>query len=177
MRDGENTRIRGWRVALVLALLLALSGAVHVSAALLDPTTIPKWENTIAGPPPVYAETSTNCYVVNVSQFNQTILPPSMGLQTTVYGYGGLAKDAVTGQPLGYIRNSPGPSFEAQKDTPIKVKCDQRPDGIAHVRHRSHDHVGQPEHDGDTLVSLRGLPARVPDGTEPDSHLRPRPRR
>jgi spore coat protein A, manganese oxidase len=122
MRDAENTRSRSWRIILVLALLLALTGAMHVSAALLDPTTIPKWENTITGPPPVYDQTSNNYYVVNASQFNQTILPPSMGLQTTVYGYGGLAKDAVTGKKLGYVRNSPGPSFEAQKGVPIKVK-------------------------------------------------------
>ena len=139
----------------MLALLLALSGVVHVSAALLDPNTIPKWENTITGPPPVYVETSKNYYEVNVSQFNQTILPPSMGLTTTVYGYGGLAKDAVTGKPLGYVRNSPGPSFEAQKGTPIKVKYDQQPDGVAHVRDRSHDHVGQPEQDG----NARRLPS------------------
>lgn len=121
MLTGERTRNRSRWVVLVLALLLALSGAVHVSAAPLDPLSIPKWENTITGPPPVYAETSSNRYVVNAFQFNQTILPPSMGLQTTVYGYGGLAKDAVTGQSLGYIRNSPGPSFETEKDTPIRV--------------------------------------------------------
>ncbi len=165
------------RVILVLALLLALSGAMHVSAALLDPTTIPKWENTITGPPPVYDETSKNYYVVNVSQFNQTILPPSMGLQTTVYGYGGLAKDAVTGKKLGYIRNSPGPSFEVKKGVADQGEVDQRPDAVAHVRHRPHDHVGQPEQHGDALVPLPGVPAGVPDGTEPDPHLRPRPRR
>src|SRR5674476_404787 len=115
MRNGERTRNRGLWVVLVLALILALSGAMHVSAAPLDPLSIPKWENSIAGPPPVYAETSSNYYVVNASRFNQTILPPSMGLQTTVYGYGGLAKDAVTGQPMGYVRNSPGPTFETKK--------------------------------------------------------------
>jgi FtsP/CotA-like multicopper oxidase with cupredoxin domain len=92
-----------------------------VSAALLDPTTIPKWENTITGPPPVYVETSKNYYVVNVSQFTQQILPTGYP-KTTVYGYGGLTKDAVTGKPLGYIRNSPGPSFDVKKGVPIKVK-------------------------------------------------------
>ena len=101
MSESEKNQITGLRVILVLAVLLALVGIVPVSAALLDPTTIPKWENTITGAPPVYVPTSKNYYVVNVSQFNQTILPPSMGLQTTVYGYGGLTKDAVTGKPLG----------------------------------------------------------------------------
>ena len=64
----------------------------------------------------------SNYYEVNVSEFQQTILPPSMGLQTTVYGYGGLAKDALTGKSLGYVRNSPGPSFEAQRAVPVQVK-------------------------------------------------------
>ena len=122
MQTGTPSRSGGVGVVLVMTLLLALASAAHASAAPLDPTTIPKWENTITGPPPVYVETSPDYYVVNVSQFNQTILPPSMGLQTTVYGYGGLAKDAVTGQPLGFVRNSPGPSFEAQRDTAVKVK-------------------------------------------------------
>jgi len=45
-----------------------------------------------------------------------------MGLQTTVYGYGGLTKDAVTGAPLGYIRNSPGPTFEITRGVATKVK-------------------------------------------------------
>jgi spore coat protein A len=122
MQDTETKRIPDWRVILVLAVLLAFLSTMPVSAALLNPTTIPKWENTITGPPPVYVPTSPNYYVVNVSKFNQTILPPSMGLQTTVYGYGGLTKDGVTGKPLGFVRNSPGPTFEATKGVPIKVK-------------------------------------------------------
>jgi spore coat protein A, manganese oxidase len=122
MSEREKNQTIGLRIMLVLAFLIVLVAVAPVSAALINPTTIPKWENTITGPPPVYVETSKNYYVVNASQFNQTILPPSMGLQTTVYGYGGLTKDAVTGKPLGYIRNSPGPSFDVKKGVPIKVK-------------------------------------------------------
>ena len=125
MSERERKRIPDWRVILVLAALLVLVGTVPVSAApQLDPAGIPKWENTITGPPPVYLPTdkTTNYYVVNVSEFNQTILPPSLGLTTTVYGYGGLARDGVTGKPLGFVRNSPGPTFEATKGVPIKVK-------------------------------------------------------
>jgi FtsP/CotA-like multicopper oxidase with cupredoxin domain len=124
MSERERKRIPDWRVILVLAAFLILLGTMPVSAALLNPATIPKWENTITGPPPVYLPTNktTNYYVVNVSKFNQTILPPSMGLNTTVYGYGGLARDGVTGKPLGFVRNSPGPTFEATKGVPIKVK-------------------------------------------------------
>ncbi len=41
---------------------------------------------------------------------------------TPVWGYGGLAKDAVTGKYLGYVLNSPGPSFEAVRGIPSVVK-------------------------------------------------------
>ena len=86
MNDKEKKRIPDWRIILVLAVLFALLGTVPVSAARLDPLTIPKWQNVITGPPPVYVPVSPNYYEVNVTKFNQTILPPSMGLQTTVYG-------------------------------------------------------------------------------------------
>ena len=84
MPDQKKTQSRCLRFVLVLTLLLALTGAVHVSAALLDPLSIPKWENNITGPPPVYEPVNkSNYYEVNVSEFQQTILPPSMGLQPT----------------------------------------------------------------------------------------------
>ena len=105
-----------------IIMIIALIVVIPVSAVRLDPMTIPKWENTITGPPPVHVPVSPDYYEVNVTKFNQTILPPSMGLQTTVYGYGGLAKDGVTGNLLGFVRNSPGPTFEAVKGVPIKVK-------------------------------------------------------
>jgi FtsP/CotA-like multicopper oxidase with cupredoxin domain len=122
MRDEERKWVTGWRLILVLGLLVTISGVIPVSAALLDPTTIPKWENTITGPPPVYEFSGPNYYTVKASEFSQTILPPSMGLQTTVYGYGGLAKDAVTGKSLGFVQNAPGPTFEAVKGVPIRVQ-------------------------------------------------------
>ncbi|MGZ4869604.1 MAG: multicopper oxidase family protein [Halobacteriota archaeon] len=91
-----------------------------------DPTQIPKWENQLTGPPPVYVSDpgTANTYTVTMKQFEQQILPPSTGMTTTTWGYSGLAKDAVTGQNIGStpIQNSPGPTFETQKGTPITVK-------------------------------------------------------
>ncbi len=101
------------------------------SPALLDPLTIPKYENQLTGPPPVYDPTNITDsngkvirydYTVTMSSFKEQILPPSMSLLTNVWGYGGTAKDAVTGASLGYVQSSPGPSFEAARGTPIKVK-------------------------------------------------------
>lgn len=68
-------------------------------------------------------------YVVNVTEFYQQILPPvdangnptGFGL-TKVWGFGGEAYDALTGQDLGFARNVPGPTFEAVRGVPIQVK-------------------------------------------------------
>ncbi len=125
MRDSEKNQIPDWRVIMVLAVLLALLGIMPVSAALLDPLTIPKWENTITGPPPVYVETSKNYYVVNVSQFTQTILPPSMGLQTTVYGYGGSDKRCGDRKTPGLYPELTGPSFDVKKGCPDQGEVHQ----------------------------------------------------
>jgi spore coat protein A, manganese oxidase len=92
----------------------------------LDPLTIPKWENQLLADIPVYMPTDVvrdgsgnvigQKYYVNVTQFTESILPASMNLPpTTVWGYGGITKDAWTGQPLGYVRNSPSPTFEVTR--------------------------------------------------------------
>ena len=98
--------------------------------ALLDPLTIPKYENQLIGPPPVYVPTVVmndgkvirHEYTVTMTSFMQQILPPSMNMLTPVWGYGGIAKDSVTATPLGYVQNSPGSSFEAIRGIPIQVK-------------------------------------------------------
>jgi spore coat protein A len=86
-------------------------------------------------PPPVYVPTNVYCdgklvkqeYVIDASEFYQQILPTEdiygepLG-QTKVWGYGGIAKDAVTGALLGYVRNSLAPSFEASRGVPVQVK-------------------------------------------------------
>jgi spore coat protein A len=107
-----------------LMVLVTFGAMVQVSAhpTELDPTTIPKWENQLTGPPPVYVSDSSNSYTVKMTQFQEQILPPSMGMMTTTWGYGGHAKDAVTGKDLGFVQNSPGPTFETVKGTPITVK-------------------------------------------------------
>ena len=106
--------------------LLASASPVSI----LDPTSIPKFENQLSAPPPVYQPTiigapgrvTQNDYTVMMSSFEQQILPPSMGMLTTVWGYGGKVNDALTGESLGFVQNSPGPTFEAIKGIPVKVK-------------------------------------------------------
>jgi FtsP/CotA-like multicopper oxidase with cupredoxin domain len=114
----------------VVMVFVAFAAVVQVSTPVmrapgpLDPTTIAKWENQLTGPPPVYVSDlgKPNTYTVNMREFVQQILPPSTGKTTKTWGYGGLAKDAVTGTPLGFIQNSPGPTFETTKGTLITVK-------------------------------------------------------
>jgi len=128
---------------LMLASILA-SPAIDSAAAMpiatlptLDPRAIPKWTNQLVIPP-VYVPTNVTDengnvirqeYTVDATQFYQQILPTvdekgrptGFGL-TKVWGYGGITKDARTGQFLGYIRHSPAASFEAIRSIPIQVK-------------------------------------------------------
>jgi len=88
----------------------------------INPLDIPKYENEITGPPPVHVPSRYKCeYVVDILEFRQQILPPGFPV-TTVWGYGGQAIDAVTGEYLGYIKHSPGATFEARRNSPLTVK-------------------------------------------------------
>jgi len=110
--------------------------------ALLDPYTIPKYVNQLDGPPPVYVprvikgkggEVIQHEYTVLMQSFEQQILPtqytngdPTAWGPTPVWGYGGIAKDALTGKMLGFVRNSPGPTFEATRGIPVYVNWQNR---------------------------------------------------
>jgi len=128
--------------AAALASFLFVSGTfalpVHgQSTGILDPLTIPKWVNQLSGPLPVYVPVNVTDdagnvvrqdYIVRMTESYQQILPlvdssgnPTGFGPTKIWGYGGLAKDTVTGQYLGFITGTPGPSFEAIRNLPIRV--------------------------------------------------------
>jgi FtsP/CotA-like multicopper oxidase with cupredoxin domain len=130
------TGIKAFGAALImLAMLVPLVGSMsaippaQVPPGTIDPTTIPKWANTLTGPPPVYVPSdyvngdgvTEHNYSIDVTEFYQQILPAPMPT-TKVWGYGGDARDSLTGAPLGYVRNSPAPSFEEMKGTPVNVR-------------------------------------------------------
>lgn len=75
----------------------------HASALVLDPYLIPKFENELFIPPlmPQSSSSSTDCdyYEIALRQFEATLLPPSMNLTTTVWGYGSLTEDASFASP------------------------------------------------------------------------------
>jgi len=104
----------------------------------LDPVCIPKYMNELLKPP-VYrpfvinAKANSNekdscckkkakkhLYFVDISEFKQQILPKEFP-KTTVWGYGGLVKDAKTGK-IKYSRSSPGATFEAVRNIEVMVK-------------------------------------------------------
>jgi len=104
---------------LALAILLSVNFALPVLAVppaplLLDPKVIPKFQNQLTGPPPVYAPTMGNNYTVDVTEFMQQILPPGWPM-TKVWGYGGMIVGGT------YFRNAPGATFEAVRNVPINV--------------------------------------------------------
>ena len=133
-----------WAVLFLVVLECALVSSAFSSKVfaqapgLLDPLTIPMWVNQLQGPPPVYVPTNITDsqgklirqdYVVNVTEFYQQILPtvhadgsPTGFGPTKVWGYGGVAKDALTGENLGFTRGTPGPTFEAIRGVPVRVK-------------------------------------------------------
>jgi FtsP/CotA-like multicopper oxidase with cupredoxin domain len=127
-------------VFIVLAAFLCLSFAQVAKPAdaimtptdpgILNPFTIPKFVNQLTGPPPVYTPTTvmddqtglmTDEYVVDVNTSIQQLLPSPLP-KTPVWAYGGIAHDALTGADLGFVRNSPAPSFEAKVGTPVNVQ-------------------------------------------------------
>jgi len=114
----------------ILTIILSVTSpvfSVPPAPAPLDPLTIPKYVNQLTGPPPVYEQSVVkkgklirHDYTVDMTSFMQQVLPPGFPM-TAVWGYGGPAKDALTGASLGYVRNSPAPTFEATRDIPIRV--------------------------------------------------------
>ncbi|MFX1325652.1 MAG: multicopper oxidase family protein [Promethearchaeota archaeon] len=109
--------------------VVSVQAAPPVAPGLLDPRSIPQFVNQLTGPPPVYDPTVVfdaegnpiHEITVDMTGFMQQILPPSFPM-TPVWGYGGNVRDPITGNYLGYVRNQPGPTFEAIRDIPINVK-------------------------------------------------------
>jgi spore coat protein A len=109
----------------LVPLQLAVGAAkIPPPVTVLNPLTIPKFQTQLTGPPPVYVPTATvggvDAYEVNMEEFQQQILPLTDTLGNTlpttkVWGYGGMTAG-------GYVRNSPGPSFDVTKGSGIQVK-------------------------------------------------------
>jgi spore coat protein A, manganese oxidase len=134
MKDTNKNILRLLIVALVcFSMLVPLSMANTSQAAPaktpLDGSTIPKFTTQLLADIPVYVPVKakdpqtgvmTDYYTIIASQFTEQILPTGYP-KTTVWGYGGMCKDPLTGHFLGFVRNSPSPSIVATKGTPVNV--------------------------------------------------------
>ena len=117
--------------------LFAATAQSSTDSPTLDPNSIPKFVDQLVIPP-VYVpeeieDDGTQEYEVDMTEFYQQILPtqdaqgnPTGFGQTKVWGYGGTAKDAITGQYLGYVRHSPSCTFETHKRATSKSYMDQQ---------------------------------------------------
>jgi len=138
LSDKRKTALTTSLLIITLALSSFLILVPTVKADLLDPNDIPKFTNQLTGPPPVYIPKIIRnpngpgiamYYEITMDESKQQVLPtvdengdPTNFGTTDVWGYGGNARDALTGKPLGYVLNSPGPSFEAVRGIPTVVK-------------------------------------------------------
>jgi FtsP/CotA-like multicopper oxidase with cupredoxin domain len=135
---GQNRRLLALAFAIFVMLVLVLpvgitraqTGMAPVPSGVMNPLMIPKWANQITGPPPVYVPTPiydesgqlvSQDYRVEMTQLDQQILPSPLP-KTHVWAYSGPAKDSVTGDFLGVIANSPGPSFESTRGISVNVE-------------------------------------------------------
>jgi FtsP/CotA-like multicopper oxidase with cupredoxin domain len=107
--------------------------ATPIPGGTLDPTSVPKYETSLVIPPamPRTAELnkpgglSIDYYEIGVRQFEQRILPQSMGLPTTVWSYGSVNHPATF--------NYPAFTIEAEWTTPVRVNwINQLVDGGGH---------------------------------------------
>jgi FtsP/CotA-like multicopper oxidase with cupredoxin domain len=89
----------------------------------LDPRLIPKFVSQLTKPPvfsPVSSSDDEYLYMIDISSFNQQMLPEGFP-ETTVWGYGGNVMDEETRQ-FRYAKSAPGPTFEAVRNMPVRVK-------------------------------------------------------
>lgn len=95
----------------------------------LDPNIIPKYITQLPIPPvfkptiakdPITGKEVSHNYTINMTQFEQQILPPEFPM-TNVWGYEGFIRDPDTGEAICF-RSTPGATFEAKKGIPVNVQ-------------------------------------------------------
>ncbi|MFB3889808.1 MAG: multicopper oxidase domain-containing protein [Candidatus Bathyarchaeia archaeon] len=137
MRKLKNKMTLALLTTLTLSMLIGTIQIQPARAALpLNPLTIPKYVTPLVDNIPVYQPTNVTVggvtvrqdYYVNVTQFTEQILPTTYPNgtatgwgPTTVWGYGGVCYNALTGVSLGYFRNSPSATFIATRGIPTKI--------------------------------------------------------
>ncbi|UCD51716.1 MAG: multicopper oxidase domain-containing protein [Phycisphaerales bacterium] len=102
--------------------------AAAIPGGTLDPTSIPKYQSPLIIPPAMprtseitgSADEAIDYYEIAVRQFQQEILPASMGLSTTVWSYGSVNHPGAVAE--GGTFNYPALTIEATHSKPVRVK-------------------------------------------------------
>jgi len=128
---------------LMAALALVFAGAAFAAplpGGTLDPLLIPKYVDQLVIPPSMpqspAAVPGIDYYEIAVRQFQQNILPASMGLPTTVWSYASKTNPAPVAQ--GGTLHYPAFTIEAAYNKPVRVKwmnelVDANGDYLSHI--------------------------------------------
>ncbi len=109
-----------------MASAMCATNIISTEKTLLNPLTIPQFTDELFIPEVFDPVVETidgrkmHSYAVDMSEFEQQILPTGFP-KTTVYGFGGFVRERQTGRCV-YTRSSPGPTFEATRLQPIRVR-------------------------------------------------------
>ncbi len=143
-------------------------------STLLDPLSIPMFENQLTAPPVYVPKVVTSQgkvvrheYTVTMASFTEQILPPSMNLLTSVWGYGGTANDAITGALLGFVQSSPGPTFEAIRGIPIQVEWQNTITSSYMFAVDPTIHWANPNNNSQSTLSFPAYPPGYPNAQSP----------
>jgi len=142
----------------------------------LNPLSIPKYVNQLTGPPPVWIPkevrdvTSGDIigqnYSIEMTESVQQILPSPLP-KTPIWCYAGEAMDAVSGEPLGYVKSSPAASFEATKGIPVNVEWINNISGPEMFAVDPTIHWADPNGIGMTLAPYPSFPPGFPAAQQP----------
>jgi len=119
------------KLLFLVCVVVNLGSYTHAAAipgGTLDPTSIPKYQSPLIIPPAMPRTSEIDgqgggkidYYEIAVRQFEQDILPPGMGLPTTVWSYGSVDHPGTV--PEGGTFNYPALTIEAKHNKPVRVK-------------------------------------------------------
>ncbi len=115
-------------ICIVAGLCPAESPLAAIPGGTLDPMSIPKYQDPLIIPPAMPRTNQltdsdgalVDYYEIAVRQFEQDILPASMGLPTTVWSYGSVNHPGTITE--GGTFNYPALTIEATYEKPVRVK-------------------------------------------------------
>jgi spore coat protein A len=150
----------------------SLPSFIQIPGGSLDPASIPKYETPLLKPPAMPSPGGqANYYQIAVRQFQQHILPPSLGLpRTTVWSYGSVDHPGTVDQ--GGTFNYPAFTIEAKHEQPLRVKWIN---GLVDASGNFLPHILPVDQTLHWANPQGGIAGRDMHGTDPNPYLGPVP--